>query len=712
MIKFKQIESRLPLIIALVVTILFFGRLFYPEPSIYYYAEYTRSDVWHFNFPLKAYFADSLKNENLPLWNRYAGNGFPILAEGQIGTFNPVNIILFYLFPVWLAFNLSYIFVFLTSFFGAYFFSKKYVKCHYCQIFSALIFSLSSFFTFRVTHFALIQCASYVPWLFLVGSNFTKSPSFKNMIYFITIIFLMITTGHFQIFFVGLIALIIYLILDIEKINPNAVLKKAMFVSISLILALGISSIQLFPTLELLIVSVRKGLVSLENLTTLHSIKQLITLVNPHYFGSPANATFTNSKTAVFWESTVYIGIIPLIFSLLGIVKNFNKRSTRVLIILILISLILSFGYRSPVGFIYLMPILSSMRGAVRFFLIVVLSLSILAGLGLEYFNRLLRNPHRILAYFISLVIVFATVFELYRVSINLQPTVPLRKIISPPEVLDYIPKGSRVYTDYSQQETYFKIFSKYGWTDNSRYLYLKNGVDENSNIFYGVGNIKVYSSIPILRQQFIQLNLDYNLVNLSGAEFIISLRPLENDGSLNLIDKIVSPFEDLPPYYIYKNNLSFPRARFVDNYVVGRINTDKLDKRIFKENQNLSDYVILEEEVTLRKSILEDWNVSILTDEDTKLKLKSSTDSEAILVLADTYYPGWVAYINNVKTKIYPANITQRAVVVPPGENTIEFIYRPVSFYLGVVVSVLTAVFLIIGKGKIDKLFTAGESV
>ena len=62
-------------------------------------------------------------------------------------------------------------------------------------------------------------------------------------------------------------------------------------------------------------------------------------------------------------------------------------------------------------------------------------------------------------------------------------------------------------------------------------------------------------------------------------------------------------------------------------------------------------------------------------------------------LVLSDSYYPGWEAEVDGVPVPIHRANMAFRAVVVPEGKHTVEFRYRPDSFYYGAGVSAFTLV-------------------
>lgn len=60
-------------------------------------------------------------------------------------------------------------------------------------------------------------------------------------------------------------------------------------------------------------------------------------------------------------------------------------------------------------------------------------------------------------------------------------------------------------------------------------------------------------------------------------------------------------------------------------------------------------------------------------------------------LVCADTWYPGWRAYVDGVEVEVLRANYAFRAVVLPPGAREVVFVYRPVSFLVGEVISAVT---------------------
>ena len=59
------------------------------------------------------------------------------------------------------------------------------------------------------------------------------------------------------------------------------------------------------------------------------------------------------------------------------------------------------------------------------------------------------------------------------------------------------------------------------------------------------------------------------------------------------------------------------------------------------------------------------------------------------LLVLTDTYFPGWQASVDGESATIHPTNVALRGVVVPPGSSEVIFRYQPASFRTGLVIAV-----------------------
>lgn len=58
----------------------------------------------------------------------------------------------------------------------------------------------------------------------------------------------------------------------------------------------------------------------------------------------------------------------------------------------------------------------------------------------------------------------------------------------------------------------------------------------------------------------------------------------------------------------------------------------------------------------------------------------------QCLMVFSEANFPGWVAYVDGVKTPIYQTDLLLRGLVLHAGDHHIEFIYRPHSFYYGLI--------------------------
>jgi uncharacterized membrane protein YfhO len=70
------------------------------------------------------------------------------------------------------------------------------------------------------------------------------------------------------------------------------------------------------------------------------------------------------------------------------------------------------------------------------------------------------------------------------------------------------------------------------------------------------------------------------------------------------------------------------------------------------------------------------------------RVVVEASSRYDGILILADSWFPGWKAAVDGIPTKILRGNLLLRAVPVSAGNHQIVFEYDPVSFRLGVLVS------------------------
>jgi hypothetical protein len=84
------------------------------------------------------------------------------------------------------------------------------------------------------------------------------------------------------------------------------------------------------------------------------------------------------------------------------------------------------------------------------------------------------------------------------------------------------------------------------------------------------------------------------------------------------------------------------------------------------------------------------------ISDNANRQVFRVAADAPGWLVLSDVWYPGWRAYVDGVSVSIYRANYLFRAVQLSAGTHEVEIVYRPTSFWLGSIVSLVTWIILI----------------
>ncbi|MBI5034086.1 MAG: YfhO family protein [Chloroflexi bacterium] len=88
--------------------------------------------------------------------------------------------------------------------------------------------------------------------------------------------------------------------------------------------------------------------------------------------------------------------------------------------------------------------------------------------------------------------------------------------------------------------------------------------------------------------------------------------------------------------------------------------------------------------------------NVLILRYEPERVELIAETNRAGYLFLADSWYPGWNAYVDGNLTPIQRANVLFRAVPIEPGKHQVVFEYRPQSFVIGATISIISVLILV----------------
>lgn len=721
-------------LLILILCFLFFSRLFYPKPSLFYTPDFGQSDIWNFNYPIKNFLAQSLKSGQLPFWSKDVGTGFPFLAEGQIGTFNIFNLILFYIFPAWLAWNLSYLIIFFAAFLGTYLFLRKNKLSNFASFFAGFIFSFSGFFVCHISHFNLIQTASFLPWLFLTIQSLLEKPKKTNFLFFALVLSQQIFSGHPQITFISLVGVSFFFMawltsdrrlksaITKNQENKTAILKKLSLFVAALTFGLALAAPQILPSFKLAQLSNRsRGLSSKTIFQYPYPFKHIITFLIPNFFGTPKDGSYPpfGPGWGIYWENTAYLGILPLLLVLLLVIyrgyqsiqpRGLDSLATLVkkhrnleksFWILLIISFLLILGKDSPLYFLFTFPGFNFFRVPSRFLVLTAFSIAVLSAFGFDYLISFLSKKIKSKKILLIAVycLLFTTIFDLFHFGFSYHPLVPVKEALKPPETANVIEADARIFTNPRQMKAWNEIFLNEGWKDINPYLYFKNGLAADLNLLFDKTNIEAFYALPPARQQYYQESLNRKLINAAGVKYIISPEKIEERENLELIKTISTPETNLPNYSIYESQEMFDRFRFASNYKIAKTVKGFL-RTINQKEFAFENTVILEQDLGEELEELKVAEIKLIKDENQKLILETNTGKKAILVIADSFYPEWKAKIDGQETKILPANLNQRAIIVPEGKHEIEMYYYPESFYRGVIITISSLIaFFILAK-------------
>ncbi len=193
------------------------------------------------------------------------------------------------------------------------------------------------------------------------------------------------------------------------------------------------------------------------------------------------------------------------------------------------------------------------------------------------------------------------------------------------------------------------------------------------------------------------------NIIDLVGARYIISINPINENKHFELIyarlEGLYGNKDDLlkeSTIKLYKNLNALPRAWLVNKFEV--MDPKEILLTLFNKEFRPEETVLLEEKPLLSIEEGGSGKVKLIYEKNNRLKLRIETDKNRILVLSDTYFPGWKVLIDGNREKILRADYNFRAVSIKAGVHDVEFIYDPFSFKAGIILTFSGIFFILNG--------------
>jgi len=187
-----------------------------------------------------------------------------------------------------------------------------------------------------------------------------------------------------------------------------------------------------------------------------------------------------------------------------------------------------------------------------------------------------------------------------------------------------------------------------------------------------------------------LEFSRQLRLLRTFNVGYLVSFQPLPEIG-IRLIGHFPNYFS-----WLYEVEDTVPRAYVVNRTIVEKEPAKALVRLSLPEFDPLRE-VVLEDDTAIQPTNPLQALVNIQHYGSTSVTINTATNQKSVLVLTDSFYPGWKVFVDEKEAKILKANHFYRAVVITPGQHFVEFKYEPMSFTLGLVISVFTVTCLFI---------------
>lgn len=695
------------------------------------------SDLQNAEFPWRAAAGRMIRGGELPVWSPEMCGGYPLLAGG--GGTEPLALALFTLLPPRVALNLLMLLVLALASLGAYAYARTIGATRAGALLAGLAFGSSGFMVCQLKHLGVVTTVCWFPLAlsFLERALRARPPGqgreaevaplvtrLRDLAGFALVFGLQIHAGFPQSAYISGLIYLGYAALRLPALllarRPGLLLGLGLVFGLACALAVGVGALQLIPQQELSSLSQRVGKLNLDQAAHVAFWpKNLSLFFSPYGNGDISNLTYRGPS--VFWEDYGYVGLAPLVLGLFalyaGVVRGFRRWHTLAWLLLGGLALAMVVSKATPLFALahrYL-PGMNIFRFPTRFMFVVDFALAILGALGLSRLQLLLgawgerRAAFKGVAVALAAGAVAFAAADLAHHQLRQNAIIDARRWFREPPTVAAIkrrePSGlHRIYT-VGALDSHRAAFNRArGWSgDLGHYLRQRDYVQVNANAFYGLASPDCYAGLvprwmrdvwgplglivrtdpnrragPFGRASFL------HLLELWSVKHLIAPRAIDMRPELG-------PVGAGHEVTVYELPRPLPRAYVVPGAHLARDRGDT-NARLLDPRFDPRARVVLEREapggVASVPPPTRGGRARIASYRASEVVVHVSGDG-GYLVLADAFYPGWVAELDGrEELPVLRANLGQRAVRVPAGDHTVRFAFRSRAIRQGALVS------------------------
>ena len=691
-------------------------------------------------YPWRAFASAELSAGRLPLWNPYNGAGAPLLANYQSALLYPPNWLHLLIggpqVMGWLA--VAHLF---WAGIGMWALTGRLGLPILARGIAVLGYPLSTTLVARLGTSPMIDAAAWLPWLIVAVDALAARPGPARIAPLAGATTMILLAGHAQWAAYSLLLAGAYGLWRIAAGRGSA--RALLSMAAAVLLGAGLAAAQLIPTAELQRLSQRAGGVD-EAFALNFSLAPiaLVTFLNPDFFGNPGDGSYTIG--GAYFETAAYTGILSVTLALIEVGRLWLARRPGRLrhpaaffSAAAAISLILAFGQYTPVfPFLYRhVPPFNLFQAPARWLLITAFSVTLLAALTAARWRPGPRARRWARLSVAGGAGIAAAGVLAMRLAGDAAPPVVVGAAAGAFALGALIGAAALIFAVQPAPGTragrlwalgvLIVLAADLMWANarsnptTTADFYAPQAVAESPvRRFWLEADVQ-----EAMFGTFLPLD-DYRVTHVQRDAYRRALLP-----NLNLLDRqpLLNVFDPLRPawferYVALANDPAYrahpargdalpeaaalligapdagaalPRAWMVGAAI--RVADSAAAEAAMRDPAwDARQTVIVEADPeTATGPIDAPGTARIVAESPLDLEIAVEAPAGGWLVIADMYYPGWEARVDGEPAPVYRANLTFRAVAVPPGAGHVRLTFRPASLIVGAGISALSGLAL-----------------
>jgi hypothetical protein len=738
----------------LVLCVFFFGQVIFGAGNFW-------EDFIQLEFPNRVFARDSFLNLEFPHWNPYSYNGMPFFATQLPGVLYPPNILIsllpFGLNVFWYCVQMLLVVHYAIAGIVMFYFLKGKKYGQGAAFFGAIGYMFCGFSVVHAVHPMMINVVVWLPFVLYFLDRALIMGSLSGALIGGLILGATTLSGHPQITIYEFLFIAVYsmaLFLTLEKKKWTRLLMPVVLLTVGM----GISMVQTLPSIELNGQAARVEWTFEAASEGSISFRQLITVVLPKLFGAWTGgsaevippfwlADSYHSGYYTYWETCFYPGIVILLLAVAFIVNQRKKKYIILLALWLVFSMAFAMGshfflykimfdyvpgfnrFRSPGRMLFAWNFVMALLAAGAFdgikgihkkdrffkivlggaFLCLIIGLAAIAGFFSSLWPEMNAENRASFARTQGWILCLNAVLVIVPVIMYLQSWIsvrPFKGALCCALVADlfifgwghHIVKEPQVQSSFGGNKALIEDIKKQTGAPFSRVSIRQFTLEQKQQIVR-------QSSLMVLNKCQGMIDRFQTVEGYTALSLLRRVPPANGSQFQMFLDLLNVSFYINPSYgrnspqVIIPNPSFLPRAKMF--YRAKIFENDSLLERFMTSGEfDYKEELLLTENPGI--SLADSGNSPVNTVRMTKygankILLDVETKSAGLLWMSEIWFSAWKARIDGKPAKVFCADKSFRAIVVPAGAHTVEYYYSSRYFIIGGTMTLITMILSVI---------------